>query len=583
MAKHTPKAHQQLAQAERGAIRKPWRGRLSVALVYPNRYEVGMSNLGFQAVYRLFNEMDDVVCERAFLPPERPPTLTEGPAATAGPVFSIESGRPLGTFDVIAFSLAFENDYPGLLRLLYRAGLPLRTSDRHSPQPLVLAGGVACFLNPEPLAPFVDAFLIGEAEAILPAFCDRLDLQGERDVLLEELARHVPGVYVPRFYLPEYHPDGTLKAFKPLADVPNRVVKMQLADLSATATCSRILTPHTTFADTYLIEVGRGCPHGCRFCSAGYIYRPPRFRPLEMLQHCMARGAAVTDHIGLVGAAVSDLPDIGSLCRTSHGRNVKISFSSLRADNLNDELLDALRRSGTRTATIAPDAGSARMRRVINKGLTEEQILQAAENLVAHGIPNLKVYFMVGLPTETTGDVAAIVGLTKKIKHVFLQSSRTRRRMGTITLSLNCFVPKPFTPFQWAAMDPVPRLKDKLKKVRTELRRVANVRVHADVPRWAYIQALLARGDRRVADLLQAAHAAGGNWPRIFKASALNPDFYVLRERPRAERFPWDFIDHGLSKQFLAHEYSLALQGRSSPPCPLVDCSRCGVCPADRR
>jgi radical SAM superfamily enzyme YgiQ (UPF0313 family) len=541
-----------------------------------------MSNLGFHTVYRQLNALDGVVCERAFLPdtPAGRPSLD---------LVSEESARPLTDFDLIAFSLAFENDYPNVLSLLATAGLPLRADDRGSPFPLVIAGGVTCFLNPEPLAAFVDLFLVGEAEPILPALVARLtegDLKSEtgRRHLLLAVAREVPGAYIPGFYTASYHGDGTLAAFKPRADVPERVQRIFSADLSQLPTETAIITEHTTFDATYLVEVSRGCPHGCRFCSAGYIYRPPRFRPLELLKEQIDRAKNHTDRIGLVGAAVSDLPGLAALCRHGAGADLHFGFSSLRADALNDALIGQLRHSRVKTATIAPEAGSERLRRVINKGIDEDQILKAAEALVAGGIPNLKLYFMVGLPTETDADIEAVIQLVKKIKHHFLRSSRARGRMGDITVSLSSFVPKPATPFQWAPMAEEKTLKARNKKIKTDLKRVANVRVHSDMPRWAFIQALLARGDRRVADLLAAAHHNQGNWPQTFKAALLNPQFYVYRERRREEILPWDFIDHGVRKSFLWNEYLRALDAKPTPPCPATPetCSVCGACIGNR-
>jgi radical SAM superfamily enzyme YgiQ (UPF0313 family) len=293
----------------------------------------------------------------------------------------------------------------------------------------------------------------------------------------------------------------------------------------------------------------------------------------------MLQGLETTERIGLVGAAVSDLPSIGELCSQALEKQARLSFSSLRADALDAPLLEVLRRSRVKTATIAPDAGSERLRRVINKGIDEATILRAVEILVAEGIPNLKLYFMVGLPTETEADVQAIVELCKRIKHTFLRVSRSRRSIGEITLSLNCFVPKPVTPFQWVAMDDGAQLKQKLRLVREGLKKTANVRVHADVPRWAYLQALLSRGDRRVAEILQLAQSNDWNWPKTFKETHVNPDFYVLRARSPKERLPWDFIDHGVAKSFLQKEYRKALAGRTTPPCPMDrNCRACGVC-----
>ena len=294
-----------------------------------------------------------------------------------------------------------------------------------------------------------------------------------------------------------------------------------------------------------------------------------------------ATGLQVDPRVGFVLFRAFEglsLPDLGQLCLKAHHKDIAISFSSLRADALTPELIALLRRSKVKTATIAPDAGSERMRKVINKGLTEEDILIAAEALVAGGIPNLKLYFMIGLPTETEDDVEAIVALCKQIKHRFLKSSRARKRIGAISVSLNSFVPKPFTPFQWVAMEDGTTLKKKIQQVRNGLKRVANLRLHADIPRWAYLQGLFSRGDRKVADILLLANKNEGNWAKTLKETPQNPDFYTYRKRSLDERLPWDFINHGISKSFLQREYKRALQAETSPPCQLESCHECNAC-----
>jgi radical SAM family uncharacterized protein len=563
-------AARQLVDAEIGTIRKSWHQKISIALVYPNRYHVGMSSLGYQTLYDLLNGLDHVVCERAFLP--------DGKGSQTIQPVTIESGRPIIDADIIAFSVSFENDYPHLLTILDQAGIPLRSAARSARHPLVIAGGVACFLNPEPIAPFIDCFLLGEAEGILPRFFQVFEPGGDRQELLKNLACRVPGAYVPAFYQTRYHADGTLATFEPLEDVPPKIERVYLKDLDQISTSSAVLTPHTTFDRTFLIEVGRGCPHGCRFCSAGFIYRPPRFRAMAQLKQTIDRGARLTDRIGLVGAAVSDLPGIEELCGQFNDRNIRISFSSLRADRLTPGLLSILKKSNVKTATIAPEVGSERMRRVINKGITENDVLTAATRLVENGIPNLKLYFMIGLPGETGADIDAIIKLAKQIKHCFLTSSRARRHIGTITLSLNSFVPKPATPFQWAAMDEVGTLKKKIQKIKNELKKVANLRINSDIPRWAYIQAMFSRGDRKIADILLMAHANKGNWAQTLKTAPVNSDFYVLRERNLDEKLPWDFIDHGIKKSYLRQEYQRAKQALTTPGCQVETCRLCGVC-----
>ncbi|MDL1963458.1 MAG: TIGR03960 family B12-binding radical SAM protein [Deltaproteobacteria bacterium] len=567
------KSNKKYAESEIGTIRKGCRECIRIALVYPNKYHVGMSNLGFQTVYHLLNNIENVVCERAFLP-----DTTDLPGAR---ITTIESGKQISDFDIISFSISFENDYPNLLTILKKANIPLHSSDRGTPHPLVIAGGVACFLNPEPVSSFIDCFLIGEAELMLPQFIDSFDNNISRRSLLKNIARKVSGAYVPAFYESTYNKDGTIRSFEPLLDVPAKIRRTYIEDLSRVSTCSSIITPHTTFDNTFLIETGRGCPHGCRFCSAGYIYRPPRFRPFPVIEKCLKQGILLTNKIGLVGAAVSDFPEIKELYDYVNNKDIRLSFSSLRADSLCPELISLLRQSKVKTATIAPDAGSERMRRVINKGITEEEILNATEALVAGGIPNLKLYFMIGLPTETMDDVEAVIKLCKKIKQQFLTVSRSMKRIGEITVSLNSFVPKPFTPFQWTAMDDEQTLKKKIKMIKHGLKKVANIRVHVDIPRWAFIQAMFSRGDRRISGILTLANENQGNWAQTLKETLINPDFYALRERSLDELLPWDFIDHGVTKSFLKHEYKKALDGKKTSPCPMESCSVCGVCKKD--
>jgi radical SAM family uncharacterized protein len=565
--------------AERGAVRKDWGGRVRVALGFPNRYAVGMSNLGFQSVYAAMNRLETVVCERFFYPePEDLSIVRDSP----GNLLSLESQRPLLDFDLIAFSLAFENDYPNVVEMLALAGLPLRSDQRSPAHPLVAAGGIATCLNPEPLAPFLDFFFAGEAECLLPPFWDRfLALQGSdcpREQLLGTLAREVSGIYVPSLYRVDYHEDGTLCGVQATLGAPTRV-SYQRADLDQAPVCQTVVfTPHTEFSNVALVEIGRGCGRGCRFCAAGFVCRPPRHQTTDKLLQAADRAMLETNRLGLVSAAISDHPDVVSLGQELLERGALISFSSLRADSVSPELLTSLTRSRHQSLAIAPDAGSERLRMVINKNLSTEQILQAAENLVEAGVLHLKLYFMIGLPTETRDDLEALVDLTKKIKHHVLQKSRGLKKLGTITLSVNAFVPKPFTPFQWVPFAGVREIKERARWIKQALQKVPNVRVHFDLPKWAYIEALLARGDRRVGRFLEKLVSERGTWTQVLKALPFNPDFWVLRERDPDELFPWEIIDHGIDRKFLWEEHQRALQGLGSPACQPDVCRRCGVC-----
>jgi radical SAM superfamily enzyme YgiQ (UPF0313 family) len=462
---------------------------------------------------------------------------------------------------------------------LAAAGIPLLARDRTPHDPWILAGGVATFLNPEPLAPFVDAFFLGEAEV---AAIDALDALAraapgaDRTETLKELARTFPGVYAPAGYAPRYGADGTLVEFAPRPGYPVRVAAPVVQDVGRCPTCSRLVTPAGEWGETFLVEVGRGCSRACRFCAAGFVYRPPRERSAAELLPLVRQGVAEGRKIGLVGTAVSDHPELTAICREIVDAGGGLGIGSLRADAVDQDLADLLARGGVRTVALAPEAAGARLRRVVNKGLSEDALAQALIHLVQAGITNVRLYFMVGLPTETLEDVRDIPRLVKRLEHRVIRESRGSRRLSQVTLSLSSFVPKPWTPFQWVAFAGVEELKQRLKTVRRECQGLKMVRVHADLPKWAYTQALLARGDRRVADLLLAAHARG--WAEARRASPLNPDFFVIRERAANELFPWDFIDHGLDKAYLREEYQLALQEKESPRCRPETCRRCGVC-----
>jgi radical SAM superfamily enzyme YgiQ (UPF0313 family) len=376
------------------------------------------------------------------------------------------------------------------------------------------------------------------------------------------------GVYIPRFYTPAYKPDGTIESFTPQKGFPARVKKAWLKDLNASVTVSPIVTPNTELSNMLLLELSRGCRRGCRFCAGCYAYFPYRHRAAGLLEKAALQGKGRAEKVGLVGAAISDYPEILPLGREILQEQIPLSFSSLRVDSLSPELADLAFQSGQRTITLAPEAGSERMRRIIKKGFTEEAILGAAETLAERGFKNFRLYFMVGLPGEGREDVKAIVELTRKIQHHALVKSPGKKKPEKITVSLNSFVPKPGTPFQWHPLEDLSGLNEKIRMVKDGLRKERNISVTADLPKWAYLQNLLSRGDRRVGKLLLAAHELGGNWPQAYRSVDLNPDFYVYRRRTFEEILPWDFIDGGVKKEYLWKECEAGLlEDKKSPGC----------------
>ena len=541
--------------AESGARYKSRGGRLSCCVVYPNRYHAAMSNLGFQAVYAIMNDHPEVVCDRAFLPDR---DELEELQRSGGTLLSLESQRPLSSFDLVAFSVSFESDYLNLPVIFRLAGIAPMAAERSPLQPLIMAGGAALFLNPEPIAPFLDLVCLGEAEPILPPLLDLLKepCASRGELLLQASA--LPGVYVPSLYQPVYQ--GTsLVSFNPLPGAPPRVRRVWDPDVDSRPSVTEIHTGATEFSGMHLVELSRGCPRGCRFCAAGFIYLPYRSRSPELIRSEVLKGVAQGRKIGLVAAAVSDYAGIGDLCQEIIAAGGKFSVSSFRIDHLDAGMIEALKASGQKSVALAPEGGSQRLRDLIRKGIDEQQILAACDMLISHDILNLKLYFIIGLPTETMDDVEELVALVVKIRERVLAASRANKRLGDIQLSVNPFIPKPFTPFQWCKMEEIKSVEKKWKFLQKALGKLSNLKLQMESPREAYQQALLSRGDRRLAPLMVAADLLG-SWKGAVREERFDCDSFVYRDISLDEPLPWGFIEGGDTDR-LAREYRRAFQG----------------------
>ena len=511
--------------SEEGTVFKDWGGRNSVALIYPNSYFLGMSNLGFQAIYGLLNQYDRIVCERAFHEGREP--------------VSLESQRPLGDFDVIAFSFSYEHDYFNAVHILKSSGIPPFATDRDEWHPLIIAGGAAVTANPEPLASIIDCFAIGEGEAILPQVMPVLlgGIESPRHELLDELAR-VPGLYVPA--------------------ARNNPVRQFLADIESFPTGSVVLTPDTELGEMYLMEIARGCVHGCRFCLSGYHFRPMRYRQVEQLLEQAKHGLQSRQRIGLVSAAISDHPQIDELVTGLRKMEAEISVSSVRIKPLSDTLLQGLAESGTKTITLAPEAGTERLRQVISKGISEDDIFGTLRRVSEYEFKQIKLYFMIGLPTETDDDISAIAKMAQTTKGIV-----DGYRSGThLILNVTPFVPKAGTPFQWLPMARAGVLKRRLALLRKALN-PKGIEVKSDSIEWSLVQGMLARGNSRLGQVIESMPRASlAAWQKALKEAGIDPEF-VHQEIPFDLTLPWSKIDSKMGVEKLRREMEKAFRSET--------------------
>ena len=569
---------------------------LRYALCFPDTYEIGMSNLGCRILYGVMNREKGVWCERCYAPWG---DMEEAMRREGLLLYGLESGDPIADFDIIGFSLGYEMAYTNVLNMLDLAGLPLRSEDRPQLTPLVVAGGTCCY-NPEPLAPFVDFFVLGEGEEVTLEYIDLYRQAREecwtKEEFLQEAAQ-IPGIYVPSFYEPIYNPDGTLAEMrvKEGSGAPEKVTKRVVQDMDKSYFPVKTIIPSTEIVhDRVMLELFRGCIRGCRFCQAGYVYRPVRNRSPKLLSEY---GKAACEDSGyqemtLSSLSSTDYPCLLELCDDlldyCAPRDIGLSLPSLRADTFSMNLMERLQRVRKGGLTFAPEAGTQRLRDAINKNLREEDLLQSVRTAFAGGWSGVKLYFMLGLPTETDEDVLGIADLARKVYFAWRECTPNRARGVRITVSTSWFVPKPHTAFQWDAQIPVEEYQRRVDLLRDALKRDKSITYNWHDPQTSYLEAIFSRGDRRLADVLERAWEKGAKmdswseyfdfdrWMEALKDCGLSGDFYAHRERGRDEVFPWCRIDPMVTTNFLWHERELCYQSQTTPDCR-TRCSGCGA------